>query len=160
MDLRIFSLVKHWFTREKKVRKSIFLVKTSVWKIDIYLSKGISCTPWRNTPSTSVIRIRPVNNFCFREIENLKKNLKKKLKKIITHHKRSHIGPSWGTSCNRSNALIWSNVSMLGLSPVNNFFSWNWKFERKKNSWNWKILNTLPPWRQKICPSTSAVKGR
>ena len=87
-----------------------------------------------------------------------KQNLWKLLKWKKTCHKRSHIGPSWGTSCNRSSALIWSNVSMLGLSPVNKFLC---EIEKlKKKFVKLKILNTLPPWRQKICPSTSAVNGK
>ena len=31
--------------------------------------------------------------------------------------RRSHIGPSWGTSCFLSIVLIWSNVCMLGDNP-------------------------------------------
>ena len=48
-------------------------------------------------------------------------------------HKRSHIGPSWGTSYILSSYLILSKVSRLGDSP---------------------------PWRENIFPSTSAVSGR
>lgn len=32
-------------------------------------------------------------------------------------HNKSHIGPSWGTSCFLSMVRIWSNVCIEGLRP-------------------------------------------
>lgn len=52
--------------------------------------------------------------------------------------RRSHMGPSWGTSCLRSMALIWSRVVMDGEMPP-----WTQKICRKRIDWIEAMIITL-----------------
>ena len=61
-------------------------------------------------------------------------------------HRRSHMGPSWGTSCFRSMVRIWSRVWMLGERPpctqnICEKSSWILNYERYLLKMHWKLPN-------------------
>lgn len=109
------------------------------------LSKRVPCTSWWYSPATPTHMSRKMRlsmlwfNIKYHKTRRRVILLAPRASHTYTHlssgsdQTRSHIGPSWGTSCTRSKSLAWSRVSIEG--------------ER-------------PPWRQKIRSATTAVMGR